>query len=37
MVLKIKPDFKSKTLPDCEEILQITAREEVMIDQEARI
>jgi aminopeptidase N len=26
MVLKIKPDFKSKTLADCEEILQITAR-----------
>jgi aminopeptidase N len=26
MALKIKPDFRSKTLADCEEILQITAR-----------
>ena len=29
MVLKIKPDFESKTLTDCEEILQISARREI--------
>jgi len=29
MILKIKPDFESKILPDCEEILQITAKNEV--------
>ena len=26
MVIKLKPDFESKTLTDCEEVLQITAR-----------
>ena len=29
MVIKLKPDFESKTLTDCEEILQITARREI--------
>src|SRR5215467_15076763 len=29
MILKIKPDFESKILPDCEEFLQITAKNEV--------
>jgi aminopeptidase N len=29
MVLKIKPDFESNTLPDCEETLQITARRQI--------
>ena len=29
MVIRIKPDFESKTLTDCEEVLQITARREI--------
>lgn len=29
MVIKLKPDFESKTLTDCEEVLQITARREI--------